>query len=426
MTTSLELSITAIAAGGAGVGRDAEGRVVFVQRAAPGDRVEVQLVEARPRWARARLLRVLEPGPARRPAPCPHYERCGGCTLEHLQYGAQLEAKSRLASDALIRIGGVQLASSIPITGSPSEFRYRNRVTFRLRRLGNAVVAGFHELDRPAHVLDLDERCLLPEPAIAGAWGELRRNWGAGANRLPGGGSLRLTLRATAAGQVSLLVDGGSSRGQPDMLLQRVASLAAVWHRSAPGEEAVLAAGVAQLPESWGEEQLALSGGVFLQVNRGAAALLEAHVLRLAAPAPGLRVIDAYCGVGLLARRLAHAGALVTGIELDAKAIHEARRTAAGSTVFHEGRVEALLPAALPADLVILNPPRTGTDPLVLDALRQQSPARLIYVSCDPATLARDLARLGTRYRLQSLHCFVLFPQTAHVETVAELTCSTM
>jgi 23S rRNA (uracil1939-C5)-methyltransferase len=419
------LRVDGIAAGGAGVGRGPDGRAVFVHRTAPGELVEARLAEVKPRWARGTLLRVVEPAPERRQAPCRFYDRCGGCTLEHLEYPAQLRAKARIVADALARIGGVAVDPP-EVTASPAEFHYRNRVSFTLVRLdGGGVVAGFHEIHRPDRVLDIDDACLMPEPAVAEAWSVIRRSWGPGAARLPSGLRLRLTLRATAAGRTALLVQGGYGRGRPDELLARVPSLEAIWHQPRAGDPAVLLAGEAQLAESWQDEDLAVGGAVFLQVNRGAAALLEEHVLQLAGNVNGMRVVDAYCGVGLHARRLVRGGADVVGIELDAHAAAEAERATPGARIV-TARVEDALPDVLPAELVLLNPPRAGLDGAVADALMQQPVPRLIYVSCDPATLARDLKRLGSAYALRSLRCFDLFPQTAHVETVAELACSTM
>jgi 23S rRNA (uracil1939-C5)-methyltransferase len=182
--------------------------------------------------------------------------------------------------------------------------------------------------------------------------------------------------------------------------------------------------GDAALAEAWDDEELSLGGGTFLQVNRGAAALLEEHVLAVAGNVAGLRVVDAYCGVGLHARRLDRAGASVTGIELDGPAVQEAERTVPGAR-FIRDRVENAIADVLPADLVLLNPPRAGIAPEAAQALREAPPRRLIYISCDPATLARDMDRLGPAFSIRSVRCFDLFPQTAHVETVAELECST-
>jgi 23S rRNA (uracil1939-C5)-methyltransferase len=252
-------------------------------------------------------------------------------------------------------------------------------------------------------------------------WASLRAAWGEWAARLPSGPELRLTLRVTARGAASLLIDGGYAGGQPDVLLQLVPQLRSIWHRPRPEDAAVLRAGDEFLDEQWGDARIRVSGALFTQVNRGAALLLDEHVFALADVQAGQRVIDAYCGVGLHARRFARSGAITTGIELDTHAAAEARR--AGVDV-HEGSVEDVLPALLPADLVILNPPRGGVDVRVVRALLDAPPARIIYISCDPATLARDIARLHGAFALGSVRAFDLFPQTTHVETVADLTCS--
>jgi 23S rRNA (uracil1939-C5)-methyltransferase len=419
----MEIRIDGIAAGGAGVGRAPDGRAVFVHRTAPGELVRIRLLEEKKRWARGQALEVLEPAPARRVAPCRYYDRCGGCTLEHLEYPAQLAAKARIVADAMRRIGGFDVA--LPeVVASPHEFGYRNRVSFTLVRLRSGVRAGFHELHRPDRVLDIGAACLMPEPAVAAAWGELRQHWGPDARRLPSGLRLRLTLRGSANARTALLIQGGYGAGQPDELLSLIPSLDAVWHQPRADVEPLLLAGAQRLEESWHDEHVSLAGAIFLQVNRGTAHLLEDHVLEVAGDVAGQHVVDAYCGVGLHARRLARQGARVTGIELDAQALAEARR-AVPAGEFMAARVEDVLHMALPADLVVLNPPRAGMAAEAVAALRTAPPARLVYVSCDPATLARDIERLAPVYAVRSIRCFDLFPQTSHVETVAELECCT-
>jgi 23S rRNA (uracil1939-C5)-methyltransferase len=424
-TARATVPIESIAAGGAGVGRLPDGRAVFVQRTAPGDVAFIELIADKKRYARGRLLKVVTEGPNRRKAPCPHYSRCGGCTLEHLEYSAQTAAKARIVSDALQRIG--RLGVSTPdVTPSPREFQYRNRVSFTLVRTpGGRVLAGFHEIDRPERVVDISASCLLPEPAIADAWGQLRSNWGEQASLLPSGDELRLTLRANTAGEVTLVIDGGYSRGQPDVLLERAPLIKALWHRPGSTGAHSLLAGESTVEETWNEEDIELSGSVFLQVNRAAAELLEEHVLELARARPPGKVIDAYCGIGLHARRLARLGAEVIGIELDATAVDQAQRAGLPGCTFIAARVEDVIEDHLPADLLIVNPPRAGLAAEITNALLNRRADRIVYVSCDPATLARDLARLAAAYNLTSTRCFDLFPQTSHVETVVELTCVT-
>jgi 23S rRNA (uracil1939-C5)-methyltransferase len=417
---SERVEISSIAAGGEGVARLSDGRAVFVHRTAPGEVVETALTSERPRYARGRLLRVLSASADRRRAPCPHYAECGGCTLEHIVYPAQLRIKARIVGDALRRIGGLELADP-EVVASPREHRYRNRVSFALRRgAAGRVYAGFHALHDPGRIVQIDGSCLLPEEPVSEVWDRLLEAWGDDANLLPSGERLRLTLRTTSAGAVSLLVEGGFSEGRPEELLERVQGLESIWI-GGDKEGSRHVAGAPGLPETWGDEAFQLGGTAFLQVNRHAAALLEEHVFSLAGDVGGLHVVDAYCGIGLHARRLSRGGARVTGIELDPDAARIAAEASSSTARFLAGSVEDLLPAALPADLLIANPPRAGLDARAVEAVLAVPPPRIIYISCDPATLARDLKRLGASYTLQSLRCFDLFPQTAHVESVAAL-----
>lgn len=418
----VSVRMTAIAGGGDGVGRLDDGRVVFVPRTAPGDLAAVVVEQDRGRWVRARVEHLLEEGPDRRAAPCPLYDRCGGCQLQHITYEAQLEAKAGVVRDALVRIGGVEVEPPA-VEPSPAEFGYRNRVTFTLRRLrGGRVVAGLHALGRPGRIVDVD-RCLLPEAPIQQAWKELREAWGPGASGLPPGGELRLGVRATASGAVALAVEGGGPTWTSAAeLLDRAPTLGTIWYRPSGDDEVWRhMAGDAALTDDWFGERVSVGPGAFVQVNRRAATLLHRHVVaESGAAAPGC-VVDAYAGHAAYGRALARQGASVTAIEAAPDAARAARHEAPEGLDVIEGRVEDHLGDLLPADLVILNPPRTGLDRAVPALLSDHAPRRIVYVSCDPATLARDLNRLGEGWARARVAAFDLFPQTAHVETVVTL-----
>jgi len=405
---TVEVTVRGIASGGAGVGDLPDGRVVFVPRTAPGDRARIEVVKDKPRWALGSLERVLEAGPGRTEPLCPLYAGCGGCQLQHLPYEAQLAWKGRFVADALTRLGHLGEVEPPEVVPSPRTEGYRARMSFTLRRLrGGRVVAGLHALGRPAHVVDVGSECVLPSAPIGEAWVRLRRAWGPGARALPAGGRLRLTLRSTGAG-VELLVEGGDTGWDAADLAAELPDVVAIYHRPV---------GVEGTPELvHGTEGL---GGAFEQVNPGAAALLRSHVVEVAGDWE--TAVDAYCGAGDFAVALARPGARITGIEVDPDACAVARTRVPEGVSIVEGGVEELLPTLLPTGLLLLNPPRTGLAASVPEAIRTAPPRRLVYVSCDPATLARDLHALGGGFRVTGLKAFDLFPHTAHVESVAVL-----
>jgi len=396
-----------------------DGKVVFLPRTAPGDRVLVRIVKEKSRWARGEVLRWIEEGPGRRNPPCPRYAQCNGCSLQHLEYAEQLVWKGRLVGDALRRLAGLETEDP-EVVPSSKEFRYRNKVTFTLRRLpGGRIVAGFRELTQPGRVLDLGSECLLPEEPLSELWGNLRTNWGPGAVHLPEGRELRLTLRVGQEG-VGLLVRGGKGDGDPDSLMAGVHGLSSIW-REAKGGEIRHLAGDPTLHVLWAEELVELHGGGFLQVNQGAGEALHEYVLREAGDVQGKAVIDAYCGAGVLGRTLARNGGIVVGIDIDPAGVLAAEKPSGDDFRIVKGYVEEELDVLLPADLAILNPPRTGVAERVPVLLNNQALEKVIYVSCDPATLARDLQRLEEGYKVERIRSFDLFPQTIHIETVVTL-----
>ena len=416
MSSTVDVTVRAVASGGAGVADLPDGRVVFVQRTAPGDLARVRIGKSRPRWAEASLERLIEAADERVEAVCPVYDTCGGCRLQHLPLEAQLTWKGRWVADALERIGGMPGVVPPEVVASPKAFGYRSRVTFPLRRLkGGYVVAGYHALGRPAHVIDV-KACPLAEPPIDKVWSALRGGWGDRAGRLPDGGRLRLTLRS-AEGGVEVLIEGGAPGWNAESLLEAVPGITAAWHRPGASEESdgrpLLVAG-----------EPTEGGGVsFEQANRAAADLLRAHVLRKieeAYPEAG-HAVDAYCGVGVYGRELSIRGWTAIGLESDPVAVEEAKRGAPEGFTVRAGLVSELLSDVLPADVLVVNPPRQGLESGVVEAILDSPPRLLVYVSRDPGTLARDLKGLAERYALADIAAFDLFPQTAHVESVAVL-----
>lgn len=400
--------IDSVAAGGDGVAR-LEGLVVFVPRTAPGDVGRVRY-STRGRFARGELVQLEQPSPDRIEPPCAHYvvDRCGGCQIQHLRYEAQLAVKARIVRDALERIGRrpMELAGT---EASPREWRYRRKLTMGLRRANDAPrwSAGLHPYDAPGRIFALRD-CPITEQRVLDIWAGVMR----ASEFFPRARSLRGAVRVAPDGGAwsSFVLEGGRDWTASARFFERVTQLVELWWVPEGGERRLLhQRGDAGAP-----------GAAFTQVNSEMAAMLRAHVLDEAGRRPHASVIDAYSGVGDTAIALARSGASVTAIELDpAAAAWCAELLPPGSRAV-AARVEDALPTFLPADLVVLNPPRAGVDARVSAALEAQPPRTLIYVSCNPATLARDLSRLPG-FSVRSLRAFDMFPQTAHVETVCVL-----
>ena len=410
MEKSIDVKVRGIAAGGAGVADMPDGRIVFVPRTAPGDRVSINIDRAKPRWARGSVQELLEPGAGRRKPLCALYHKCGGCQLQHISYESQLKWKGQIVADALTRIGGLSDVEPPVVVASPKTTGYRNRMTFTLRRLhGGHVAAGFHGLERPAHVVDVSDECVLPAGPLVEVWRSLRRGWGPGARHLPVAGRLQLTLRIERRG-VTLVVDGGQAPWKAEGLREAVPELSTIWHvpKDAASEPRLVAGN---------ESGEAVPG--FEQVNPEAALLLMDYVVQIAGS--GVRAIDAYCGSGRYGHALAADGWEVVGVESDVWACRAARLGAPAGFTIAEGQVEDCLADLLPADLLIVNPPRVGLSSDVVEAVSRSPARRLIYVSCDAATLGRDIDRLRGTYIPWGVQCFDFFPQTAHVETVIEM-----
>ena len=399
------VTVESIAAGGDGVARN-DGMVVFTPRTAPGDVAEIELTPGK-RFARGALKVLRTPGPGRVEPRCQHYtrDRCGGCQLQHLGIEEQRVAKSRIVADALRRIGHVGTTAP-EVRESPDEWRYRRKLTLALRRRGGEWFAGMHPYDAPGKVFPLRD-CPITDERVMGVWRDVL----AASALLPDTAELRGAVQLDARG-ASFVLEGGVSWPSAESFFARVPSIVSLWYSPAVGVRRRVA-------HREGEPSPDAS---FVQVNAAMAMTMQRYVLgRVAAHAPAT-LIDAYAGSGDTAAAVAADGVRVIAIELDEDAAAWcAARLPAGSRAI-AARVEDILASVLPADVVLLNPPRAGVDARVT-ALLAHAPAgmrAIVYVSCDPATLARDLARLPG-WRVASLVAFDMFPQTAHVETVCEL-----
>jgi 23S rRNA (uracil1939-C5)-methyltransferase len=397
------LDITSLAAGGDGVAR-LDGLVVFTPRTAPGDTVEAD-VRTEGRVGRGRLLRVVTAGPDRVDAPCEHYtgtDRCGGCQWQHLSLEAQREAKRRNVADAFARIARRSVPPP-PIHGDAG-WRYRRTLTLAIRRDGARTWAGLRAFDDPEAVFDLRD-CHITDERVLAAWREVM----AAAAHLPPDARLRGTVRWLDE-RALFVLEGGTEWPALAAFLAAVPGFAAIWWQAEGKRRRLIA----------DRRPAEVPGASFAQVNAGIAARMQADaVARVMAHAP-LTVVDCYSGGGDTAVQLAAAGVRVAAVELDEEAAAWAARRLSAPSRAIAARVEDVLARLLPADVVLLNPPRAGVDARVTTMLRETPPRAIVYVSCDPATLARDVARLDG-WRIASLQCYDMFPQTAHVETVCEL-----
>ena len=398
--------ILRLAAGGDGVGRLADGRAVFVPRTAPGDLVALREVRPAKRFARARVHQLLEASADRVEPPCPHYtaDDCGGCQLQHLTDPAQLEGRRSIAGEALRRIARLDMADP-PIEPAERTLGYRTKLTLAARH-GRI---GLRRYGRADAVFDLD-RCYISADGLNRLWQNV-----SGARGLLPVGLDQVVLRLDRSGGCHLTarVTGTRVWTRADALARRLAAEgtpAVLWWQPHDGVPRVVA----------GRPGGAAPAGVFEQVHPAMAERVRRFAVEHLGPLRERTVWDLYAGTGDTTALLAHLGARVVSVERDRRAVQHAGETGPAA-VRHTGTVESIVGGLPDPAAVVANPPRAGMDATVPAALAARGPARIAYISCDPATLARDLVRLGPAYRPVELRCFDLFPQTAHVETVAVL-----
>ncbi|ACX52403.1 RNA methyltransferase, TrmA family [Ammonifex degensii KC4] len=426
------LEITDLNHAGEGVGRFS-GLVVFIPFALPGERVRARVTEMKKSYARARLEEILSPSSGRVLPPCPSFGSCGGCQLLHLDYEHQLHFKNKVVENVLLRLGKLTEVEVKPILGMENPWHYRNKVRLHVAWEGRKPVLGLyapsshvigHRIDRsPCYILDGQLNALARVLA-----GLIKKH----AEMLAGLTAVSLRL-AAATGETMVVLEGASEhysrwKRLVDELTAAV-PVTTVVRVGARGKEEVLY-GEGHITDSLDGLSFRLSALSFYQVNPVQTSRLYRKVLEYASLSGRERVIDAYCGVGTITLFLARKAAQVIGIEISPEAVALASVNAAQNGLSHvsfvKGAAEEVLPELLARegmfDLVVLDPPRQGVKQAALESLVRAQVPRVIYVSCNPATLARDLGFLSAQgYRVQEVQPVDMFPHTYHVECVAYL-----
>jgi 23S rRNA (uracil1939-C5)-methyltransferase len=441
----LELRIESLAFGGNGVAR-LGGFVLFVRRGLPGDLVRARVTKVKKSHAEAETVEVLEPGPSRVEAPCPYFGACGGCRFQDLAYEVQCESKAAQVHDSLVRIAGLPEPPLEPIVPAGEIYGYRNKLEYSFARTPEGPALGFHVAGRWDELLPV-ERCLLTTElgnSIRRAVVEWAREEGLEAyDQKEQRGYLRhLVVReGRNTGQaLVLLVTAGAQPFDSDFLVRLLTRIPEVrsiyWAANESTGETT------NVPSElvWGEEAIEeglcglrfrLRPNAFLQTNT----LMAERLYEIAAEYAGLTgeetVWDLYCGTGTIGLSLARQARSVWGIEISeesvACALENAERNGVGNIAFFAGNVgqvvRELAERSGPPDVVVVDPPRAGLAGKALRRLAEIGAPRIVYVSCNPTTLAGDLKQLHEQagYELIRARPVDMFPHTPHVETVALL-----
>ncbi|MCE1252880.1 MAG: class I SAM-dependent RNA methyltransferase [Anaerolineae bacterium] len=390
--------------GGDCLARLADGRALFVPYGLPGEVVRVQVVEEKRSFVRARLLEVLTPAAERITPRCPHFGVCGGCYYQHMPYELQLRTKEAVVREQFVRIGELSEPPIKTIVPSPLPWAYRNTLQFHLSEDGRL---GFQAA--LSHQAVPVEVCYLPATGLEEIWKRFEFE------ALPG--LERIEFRQGDDEDILVVLEGEAAN-LPEVDVEMPISLV---HHSPAGD--ILLAGNDALPITVLGKTFVVSAASFFQVNVPQAEKMVQYVLEQLNPALDQTILDVYCGVGLFSAFIAGRVKQCIGIELSPSACRDFAVNLENfdNVSLYEGAAEEVLPALqVKADAVVLDPPRAGLDVKALDAIAAVRPGRVIYVSCDPSTLARDVKRLTKNgYRLESVQPFDLFPQTYHVECVA-------
>jgi 23S rRNA (uracil1939-C5)-methyltransferase len=411
---TITVELTTMAHGGDALGRS-EGKVVFVPYAMPGETVLAEITEDKGHYAFARLVEVVEPSPQRVDPPCPYFGqgKCGGCQWQHIDYDAQVRLKRDILVDQLERIGDVEDPLVHPTVADETGWAYRNHAQFRPAAEGGLGFqrgsGGQADGAKDTEIVPVDF-CMILHPMLSDLYDLID---------LDVKGLVRLVLRA-GVGTGDRLIGFEMEEDKPPAL-EADETVSCVMLLEEGGYANLI--GDNYITEIVADHVYRISASSFFQVNTRQAAQLVGLASVYLDLEGSETVLDAFCGVGLFTTHLAEEAELVIGIESLPSAVDDLLLNTEGhaNVEIIEGAVEDVLPEiAVPVDAVLLDPPRGGVDRHALDALVDLEPSRIVYVSCDPATLARDAKRLESKgYALIEVQPVDMFPQTYHVESVS-------
>ena len=443
----VEIKIEKMAYGGHGLGYY-QGKVVFVPRSAPGDTVGIRVIKSKKSYDLAELIEVLSPSAYRTIPPCPYYSSCGGCQLQHILYTEQLKIKTRQVIESLERIGGYQEPPVQEMLSSPQPFGYRNKAAYHCTLTeGPGLIIGFVGWEKDK-IIDIDH-CLLQTPSsnqiLRRLKSILQSFVRAYHQHSPHPSLFRyLVIRhsiTTDDLMAILVLDRAEFRGKEDLIksleelkgpvTSLLFNINPRLDHSLLGPDYQYLWGERYLKEKIGGLTFLISPDAFFQVNTLQAETLFSLVRNYARLKRDEAMLDIYSGVGTIALSLARDSNEVYGVDISRMAtldaINNAQYNGLKNCSFRTGKAEKILlklfARGIRPDLAILDPPRSGCHPQVIEGIKRMKINRLLYISCNPTTLARDLKLLrGAGYILESLQPIDMFPQTYHIESLACLT----
>jgi 23S rRNA (uracil1939-C5)-methyltransferase len=436
----VELEITDLNTSGDGVGRH-EGRVVFVPNTVTGDRINVKIIESKAKFARGKLQELLTPSQYRIRPQCIVADKCGGCQWQHIDPDYQREAKRQQVIQALQRIGGFEDIPVEPILHLPNVLNYRNKSTYPFARSTTGQVqAGYYR--QGSHKLVNLNQCPVQDerlhPLLKQVKQDIQKQGWSIYDETNHQGKLRhLSLRiGSHTGEMLLTLITTSEKltgieEQAQLWLNKYPELVGVClnlnrdrTNAILGATTYTIAGKAYLREIFAGVELHITADTFFQVNTSAAELLYQSILEQLNLTGSETIVDAYCGIGTFSLPLAQNVKQVVGIEINSASVKQAKHNAAinniNNAIFYTGKVQdSLNQIGLNPDILLLDPPRKGCDPQVIETILNIQPSCLVYVSCKPATLARDVQLIcqSNIYEAKYIQPTDFFPQTTHVES---------